>query len=282
MKGYKNIKPNEIELKKLYGLLSAAVSPRPIALVSSIDKDGRPNLSPFSFFNLFSIEPPIVIFSPVTRIEDATNKDTLHNVLEHPEVTINLVNKEIVEQVSLASSNFKRGINEFEKSGLTPLKSELVLPNCVLESTVNLECKVIEVKKLGDKGGSGNLVICEVLMIRIKDEFMKGTHIDTLALNSVSRLGGSWYGLTKEETLFKLPKPNGIGVGFDNLPNEILTSKILSAANLSQLASIDRIDNLKENTIVFKNIKDKHLTIKEYLNNNDLKGAWEIVIKKSL
>ena len=278
MKGYQNIKPNEVELKKLYGLLSAAVSPRPIALVSSVDKEGKPNLSPFSFFNLFSINPPIFIFSPVTRIENETNKDTLQNVLDHPEVTINLVSREIVEQVSLASSDFKKGINEFEKSGLTPLKSILVKPDCVLESAVNLECKVIEVKKLGDKGGAGNLVICELLMIRIKDKVMNGTRIDTLALNAVSRLGGSWYGLTNEDALFKLPKPNGIGVGFDSLPSEILSSTILSAANLSQLASMDRLDNLTPSKAVFKNSEEKHLAIKKSLEKNDLKAAWEIVI----
>ena len=282
MKGYQNIKPNDVELKKLYGLLSAAVSPRPIALVSSIDENGNPNLSPFSFFNLFSINPPIVIFSPVTRIGDETTKDTLQNVLVHPEVTINLVSKEIVEQVSLASSDFNKGVNEFEKSGLTPLKSELVKPSCVLESARSLECKVIEVKKLGDKGGAGNLVICEVLMIRVKDEVMNGTRIDTLMLNSVSRLGGSYYGLTTENALFELPKPNGIGVGFDNLPPEILSSTILSAANLSQLASQESLDNLTPSPDVFKNMEAKHLAIKKALEQNDLKTAWEIVIKKSL
>tara|TARA_B110000211_G_C14060769_1_gene545401 strand:- start:1427 stop:2266 length:840 start_codon:yes stop_codon:yes gene_type:complete len=279
MKGYQNIKPNEVELKKLYGLLSAAVSPRPIALVSSVDKDGNPNLSPFSFFNLFSINPPIVIFSPVTRIGDETTKDTLQNVIEHPEVTINLVSKDMVDQVSLASSDYKKGVNEFEKSGLTPLKSELVKPSCVLESAVSLECKVIEVKKLGNKGGAGNLVICEVLMIRIKDEVMNGTRIDTLMLNSVSRLGGSYYGLTTENALFELPKPNGIGVGFDKLPPEILSSTILSAANLSQLASYESLNNLTPSNGAFETIEAQHIAIKNALDQNDIRTAWQIVLK---
>ena len=191
----KTIHPSELSPMQVQMILQTAVAPRPIALASTIDKNGNVNLSPFSFFNLFSSNPPILIFSPARRVRDHSTKDTLHNVLEVPEVVIGNVNFDMVQQVSLSSTEYETGVDEFIKSGLTKKPAELVKPPLIAESPVNFECKVIEVKSLGNEGGAGNLVICEVLKIHIREEFLNEEgNLDQKKLDLVSRLGGNWYG----------------------------------------------------------------------------------------
>jgi flavin reductase (DIM6/NTAB) family NADH-FMN oxidoreductase RutF len=222
--------------------LQHAVAPRPIAFASTIDAAGRVNLSPFSFFNMFSSTPPIVIFSPARRVRDNTTKHTLDNVLEVPELTINIVDADMVEQVSLASCEYPAGVDEFVMAGFTPLPSELVKPPRVAESKVQMECHVLEVKPLGLEGGAGNLVICEVLRMHVADEVLnaEGTMIDQKKLNHVARLGGDWYCRVDENSLFHVAKPNQqLGIGFPALPESIRHSRVLTGNQLAQLANVE-------------------------------------------
>lgn len=222
--------------------LQHAVAPRPIAFASTIDAAGRVNLSPFSFFNMFSSTPPIVIFSPARRVRDNTTKHTLDNVLEVPELTINIVDADMVEQVSLASCEYPAGVDEFVMAGFTPLPSELVKPPRVAESKVQMECQVLEVKPLGLEGGAGNLVICEVLRMHVADEVLnaEGTMIDQKKLNHVARLGGDWYCRVDENSLFHVAKPNQqLGIGFPALPESIRHSRVLTGNQLAQLANVE-------------------------------------------
>lgn len=224
--------------------LQHAVAPRPIAFASTIDQAGRVNLSPFSFFNMFSSTPPIVIFSPARRVRDNTTKHTLDNVLEVPEVVINIVDADMVEQVSLASCEYPAGVDEFVMAGFNPLPSELVKPPRVAESKVQMECRVLEVKPLGHEGGAGNLVICEVLLMHIADEILNAdsTMIDQKKLHHVARLGGDWYCRVDEQSLFHVAKPNQqLGIGFPALPESIRNSRILTGNQLAQLANVETI-----------------------------------------
>jgi flavin reductase (DIM6/NTAB) family NADH-FMN oxidoreductase RutF len=260
-----------IDLKELTAIerqnwLQFSIAPRPISFASTIDKDGNINLSPFSFFNLFSTTPPIVIFSASRRVRDNTTKHTLQNVLEVPEVVINICDYDMVQQMSLASCDFPKNSNEFIKAGFTQEPSTLVKPPRVKESKVQMECKVLEVKALGEVGGSGNLIICEVLRIHVNEEILNSekTMIDQPKLHHVARLGGDWYCKVDESNLFQVAKPNvKLGIGVDALPESIRNSKILTGNNLGQLA------NVHEMPAVDPSFEDVHLTeIIQYFSTN--------------
>lgn len=226
--------------------LQHAVAPRPICFASTIDSNGQVNLSPFSFFNLFSSNPPVVVFSPARRVRDNTTKHTLENVLDVPEVCINMVNYAMVQQMSLSSCEYPKDVNEFEKAGFTAVASEMIRPPRVAESPVQLECKVLEVKALGDGGGAGNLIICEVLRMHISESVLNESGmIDQHKIDLVARLGGNWYSRTNTAALFEVEKPNvQLGIGFDQLPASIRYSKILSGNQLGQLANVSELPHI--------------------------------------
>lgn len=245
--------------------LQHVVAPRPICFASTIDKNGNVNLSPFSFFNLFSTNPPVVVFSPSRRVRDNTTKHTLQNVMEVPEVVINIVSYDMVQQASLASCEFPKGVDEFIKSGLTKEPATIVKPPMVKESKAKMECKVLEVKSLGEQGGAGNLVICEVLRMHLDDSLLdENKKIDQTKLEHVARLGGDWYCHVSKENLFQVPKPNvKLGIGFDALPESIRHSKILTGNHLGQLA------NVHEMPVVQPSFDDEHLkNIIQYFSLN--------------
>jgi flavin reductase (DIM6/NTAB) family NADH-FMN oxidoreductase RutF len=274
--------------------LQHAVAPRPVCFASTIDKAGNINLSPFSFFNLFSSNPPIVVFSPARRVRDNTIKHSLENVLEVPEVVINIVDYDMVQQVSLSSCEYPKEINEFIKAGFTPEPATLVQPPMVKESKIKMECKVIEVKPLGSEGGAGNLVICEVLRMHINDSILndKGM-IDQTKINHIARLGGDWYCRVNEANLFKVEKPNTqLGIGVDALPEPIRKSSILSGNNLGQLANVTTLpvidpsfyDDKLKNIFQYYSInpiemeKELHVYAKELLNKGQVAEAWQVLL----
>ena len=274
--------------------LQHVVAPRPICFASTIDKAGNVNLSPFSFFNLFSSNPPIVIFSPARRVRDNTTKHTLQNVLEVPEVVINIVTYDMVQQVSLASCEFPKGTNEFIKAGFTQEPATLVKPPMVKESKVKLECKVNEVKPLGTEGGAGNLIICEVLVMHIDNSLLDANKkLDQRKINHVARLGADWYCKVDESNLFHVQKPNTeLGIGVDALPESIRNSKILTGNNLGQLANVLEIpfidpafddSNLKQ-IIQYYSInpdemeKELHSYAKKLLDKGMVKEAWQVLL----
>jgi flavin reductase (DIM6/NTAB) family NADH-FMN oxidoreductase RutF len=274
--------------------LQNAVAPRPICFASTIDKQGRVNLSPFSFFNLFSSNPPIVIFSPSRRVRDNTIKHTLENVMEVPEVVINMVTYDMVQQQSLASCEFGKEVNEFMKAGFTEEAATLVRPPMVKESKIKMECRVQEIKSLGDQGGAGNLVICEVLCLHIDDSLLDAQQkIDPRQLPLVARLGGDWYSVVNEQSLFQVPKPNTqLGMGIDALPISIRTSKILSGNNLGQLANCTSIpvvdasfqdDHLKQ-IIQYYSVnpeemeKELHRYAQQLLEQGNTDAAWQVLL----
>jgi flavin reductase (DIM6/NTAB) family NADH-FMN oxidoreductase RutF len=272
----KDLKPAE---KQYY--LQHVVAPRPICFASTIDKAGNVNLSPFSFFNLFSSNPPIVVFSPSRRVRDNTIKHTLENVLEVPEVVISMVTYDMVQQVSLASCEFPKGVSEFSKSGFTASPATLVKPPLVNESLVNMECKVIEVKPLGTEGGAGNLVICEVLRMHIDDSLLdENKKIDQRKIQHVARLGGDWYCVVNEQNLFQVEKPNTqLGIGVDALPESIRNSSILTGNELGQLG------NLHEMPVIDPSFDDGHLKqiIQYYsINPDDMEKELHGYAKKML
>ena len=269
------------ETTNLYQYLSAAVTPRPIAFVSSIDSKGNKNLSPFSFFNVFSITPPILVFSPVRRVRNNTSKHTLENLHQVKECVISLVTQEIAQQVSLSSCDFDSETNEFEKAGFTEVKSHLINPSRVKESPVNFECKVNDIISLGEEGGAGSLVICEVLKMHINKNILDNNNaIDPFKLNIVSRLGANWYGKTTQESLYEIAKPiSRMGMGIDNLPQEIRNSEILTGNELAILASAENIPEKNEFTLrEEKNTEEKHILAKEFLSQGKIKEAWQILL----
>lgn len=288
----KTINPKDIETPKLHRYLLGAIGPRPIAFASTMDKDGVANLAPFSFFNAFSANPPILVFSPARSGRTNTTKDTYNNVKILPEVVINVVNFELVHQMSLASSPYPSSVDEFVKSGLTPVASECVQPHRIKESPVQFECKVNEVIELGDQGGAGNLIICEVLRIHI-DEAILDEHqmIDQNKIDLVSRMGGNWYCRADENSMFEIPKPiTTCGIGYDELPEDIKNSDVLTANNLGQLAGIESIPNetdvneykLLELSELFLSLEEDatqleieiHKRAKLLLEKNHLEEAW--------
>ena len=272
----KTISTQDLNNLQLQTLLQTAIAPRPIALASTIDKEGNINLSPFSFFNLFSSNPPVVIFSPARRVRDNTTKHTLENVLEIPEVVIGIVNYKIVQQISLASTEYSKAENEFIKSGLTMKDADLVQPKLIDECPVNLECKVLEVKPLGTEGGAGNLVICEIIKIHVKEEYLNEEgNLDQIKLDLVARLGGNWYSRNNAENLFEVPKPLVTkGIGFDLLPDEIKLSTIFTGNDLGMLANTEELP-----TGQFSSIEAQHLEAQKLLHQNQITEAWKILLK---
>ena len=270
------------------------VAPRPICFASTIDKEGNVNLSPFSFFNLFSYNPPIVIFSPSRRGRDNTTKHTLQNILEVPEVVINIVTYDIIQQTSLTSCEYPKGTNEFIKAGLTEEPASLIKPPMVKESKVKMECKVIEVKPLGSEGGAGNLVICEILRMHFDDSILDGNKkIDQRKINLVARLGADWYCKVDETNLFHVPKPNTeLGIGIDSLPESIRNSNILSGNDLGQLANVNELpvidgyydDPQLKQIILYYSInpeemeKELHMYAKKLLAEGKLREAWQVLL----
>lgn len=242
-----SLDPKELPQPKLHQYLLGAIGPRPIAFASTIDEQGRPNLAPYSFFNVFSSNPPILIFSPARRGRDNTTKHTLENALAHRECVINIVNYDMVEQMSLASTEYPLGVSEFEKTGLTPIASDVVKPFRVKEAPVQFECKINDVVALGTQGGAGNLVICEVVRIHVAESILdEEGRISPIKIDQVARMGGHWY-TRANKGLFQLPQPmTQIGIGFDALPKDIKTSRILTGNELAQLAGVEGIPNETE------------------------------------
>jgi len=273
------IDPKTEKTSIVHKYILGAVAPRPIAFASTIDNDGNLNLSPFSFFNAFSANPPILIFSPARRVRGNTIKHTLENVTQNNEVVISIVTAEMAQQVSLSSCDFEKGVNEFEKAGFTAVKSEIIKPFCVKESPVNFECKVNQIISLGEEGGSGNLVICEILKIHINKEILDDeNNIDPLKLNALSRLGGNWYGKSTKDSLFELGKPIGkISMGIDKLPEEIKNSEILTGNELAILASSESIPEktVSENSFT---VSEKHEKAKQLLLEGNSEEAWQILL----
>lgn len=283
--------PKEIPVPELFGYLTGAVGPRPIAFASTIDKQGRVNLAPFSFFNVFGANPPILVYSPSRSGRDNSTKNTLDNVFEVPECTVNMVNYEMVQQMSLASTAYAKGVNEFIKAGLTELPSQTVTPPRVGESPVQFECKVIEIKALGDQGGAGNLVICEILKMHIAEDVLdQDGKIDPLLIDQVSRMGANWYSRAKEG-LFEVAKPvSQKGIGVDQLPESIRLSAILTGNDLGKLATVDAMPTLEESRTfiqqhpylepILKQGDEKalHLKAQQYLHKNNVDNAWKLLL----
>ena len=259
-----HIQPKDIPVGELHQYLLGAVGPRPIALASTLDQYGNPNLSPFSFFNIFSANPPIAIFSPARRVRNNTTKHTLENVLDNKEVVINVVSYDIVQQTSLSSTEYESGVNEFTKAGLTPIQSELVKPFRVKESPVQMECIVNDVIELGQEGGAGNLVICEIKMIHISENILNDMGaIDPNKIDLVGRMGGNWYSRSSHDAIFEVKKPlRKLGIGVDNIPSRIRNSYILSGNDLGMLGNVESIPSVEE----VDSYKDENYTIKEILN----------------
>lgn len=282
------IDPGKVSTQALHAVLLGAVTPRPIALASTVDVAGNVNLSPFSFFNCFGSNPPVLIFSPSRRVRDNTTKHTYENVLEVPEVVIHIVNYAMVQQTSLASTEYEKGVNEFMKAGFTQVPSSVVKPPRVAEAPVAIECKVRQVISTGDEGGAGNLIICEVVLIHV-DESVMGSDgkIDPAKLDVVARLGGDWYARVGAESLFKVPKPvNTTGIGIDRLPEEIRLSKVLSGNDLGLLANVEQIPEFDEGHPVFKEVsrdglqrlEDRFHLAKALLAENRVQDAWQVLL----
>ena len=283
------IDPTQISTVKLHGYLLSAIAPRPIAFASTIDKNGNSNLSPFSFFNVFSANPPILIFSPARRVRDNTTKHTLENVQEVKEVVINVVNHDIVQQMSLSSTEYAKGVNEFEKAGFTMLPSDKIKPFRVAESPVQFECKVNQIIELGNQGGAGNLIICEVVQLHISEEVLdENNMIVQERLDLVARAGGSYYSRAKNG-FFEIPKPLAtLGIGVDNISKEIKNSSILTGNNLGMLANVEALPNQhdvnnfeKDNRqYIGLETEEKHKFAQQFLEKNDVMSAWKVLLIK--
>jgi flavin reductase (DIM6/NTAB) family NADH-FMN oxidoreductase RutF len=288
-----SFEPHTLSPAQLQGYLQSAVAPRPIAFASSVDINGKPNLSPFSFFNVFSSNPPILVFSPARRVRNNTTKHTLENCQVTKEVVINVVNYDIVQQASLSSTEYPDGVNEFLKSGLTMLPSDMVKPYRVAESPVQMECKVNEIIALGNQGGAGNLIICEVVKIHIHENILDDKNmIDQRKIDLVSRLGGNWYSRSNQG-LFEVEKPlTTLGIGVDEIPDFIKNSAVFDGNDFGKLGNIGALPTQEEITIFVKqNFAVKgvlssddemkiHQKAKEYLNNNDALSAWKVLLAK--
>ena len=287
-----SFEPKNCSIPQLQRLLSSSVAPRPIALASTICSEGQPNLSPFSFFNVFSTNPPILIFSPARRVRDNSTKHTLQNVEQVKEVVINVVSYDIIQQMSLSSTEYEKNINEFKKAGLKMLKSDLVKPFRVAESPVQMECKVNDIIPLGTQNGAGNLVICQVLKIHVCDRVLNDSNeIDQEKLDLVARGGGSYY-IRAREGFLEIPKPlRSKGIGVDMLPGHIQNSSILTGNDLGILGNVEEIPSLKivaefwakseqkELKNILKTTDDKHLKAKEFIQNKDVFKAWCVLLK---
>lgn len=288
----KKIIPSEISVPELHGLLLGSVAPRPIAFASTVDENGRDNLAPFSFFNVFSANPATLIFSPARRGRDNTTKHTYENIKKTMEVCINVVNYDIVQQTSLASTEYPEGVSEFVKAGLTPIDSEHIAPKRVKESPVQLECKVKQVIELGNHGGAGNLIIAEVVAMHINEEVLDAHgKIDQNKIKLVARLGGNWYSKGFGDALFEVPKPlTTLGIGVDAIPEDIRLSKILTGNDLGMLGNVEALPNetdvndyrLVELSDLFVSLEDKpkeleqalHEHARKLLAENKVDEAW--------
>ena len=284
------ISPQEVSVPVFQRYMQAAIVPRPIAFASSIDRAGNVNLSPFSFFNLFGSNPPTLVFSPSRRGRDNTTKHTLQNVLEVKEVVINIVSYAIVQQASLASTEYPKGVNEFDKSGLTPVLSVKVSPPRVGESPVSFECLVKDIIPLGDGGGAGNLVVCEVVLMHIREEVLGDNQmIDPFKLDPVARLGDNWYCRVGAEALFQVPKPlRTIGIGVDQIPYDIRNSRVLTGNDLGLLGNVERLpdpdsveayaSNAMVRAALEAGIEGRHGLAHELLGRGDVEGAWKVLL----
>jgi flavin reductase (DIM6/NTAB) family NADH-FMN oxidoreductase RutF len=290
------INVKDLPTGKLHQILLGGVAPRPIAFASTINEKGEPNLSPYSFFNVFSSNPPIAIFSPNRRVRDNTTKHTLENVEKVPEVVINIVSYGMVQQMSLSSTEFAQGVNEFVKAGFTQEQAKTVKPFRVAEAPMALECKVREVIKLGNEGGAGNLIICEILHIHVKDSVLDAQgQIDPFKIDLVSRMGGNWYCRANGEALFEVPKPlSTLGIGVDQIPADIKNSKILTGNDLGMLGNVDTLPDetdvnehkLTELAELFLELEDEpakleeklHLLAKELLAQGKVQEAWKTLL----
>lgn len=289
----KSFEPHVLSPMQLQSYLQTAIAPRPIAFASTIDINGKPNLSPFSFFNVFSSNPPILVFSPARRVRNNTVKHTLINCEATKQVVINIVDYSIVQQMSLSSTEYPDGVNEFVKSGLTMLPSDMIKPYRVAESPVQFECKVNEIIALGNQGGAGNLIICEVVKIHIKENILdENGMIDQLKIDLVARLGSNWY-TRANEGLFEVEKPLiTLGIGVDQIPDFIKESKVFDGNDLGKLGNIETLPTEEEINIFVKNnvavkgvlssddTEKIHLKAKEYLNNNEVLSAWKVLLAK--
>jgi flavin reductase (DIM6/NTAB) family NADH-FMN oxidoreductase RutF len=288
------VTPGSISTKDFHALLLGSVSPRPICFASTIDEEGNPNLAPFSFFNVFGSKPPILVFSPARRVRDNTTKHTLQNIEATREVVVNMVSYAMVQQQSLASCEYPKGVNEFEKAGFTPLKSDLVQPFRVKESPVNLECKVLDIIYTSEEGGAGNLIICEVVKMHINDAVLDdNSMIDPHKIDLVARMGGDYYCRASGDSVFTVPKPNlNVGIGIDNLPEVIKYSTVLSGNDLGILGNCtaipvvsDAIEDKRFQEILATYSDNKedlitalHTYAKELIARNELDLAWQILL----
>jgi len=293
LKSMISINPKEIPTAQLQGYLQSAVGPRPIAFASTISEKGIPNLSPFSFFNVFSANPPILVFSPSRRVRDNTIKHTLINAEATREVVINVVNYNLVQQTSLASTEYGDGVNEFIKAGLTQIPSDLVKPYRVKESPVQFECKVTQIIPLGEEGGAGNLILCEVVKIHIHESILdENGLIDQHKIDLVSRLGNNWYSRSNQG-LFEVAKPlTALGVGVDAVPDFVKESDVFDGNDLGKLGNIEALPTKEEVSIFVKenfsvkgvlssdDQKKVHLEAKKYLDNGDVESAWKVLLAK--
>ena len=293
------VDPQEVSTGVFHKYLLGTVAPRPIALASTMDVEGQINLSPFSFFNAFSAKPPILIFSPARRVRDNTTKHTLENALETKEVVINICNFDMAEQMSLSSSEYARGVNEFEKGGFTMVDSEKVNPPRVGESPASFECKVKDIVSLGKEGGAGNLIICEVVLAHIQKSILDNEgKVDPIKLDAIARMGENWYARANAQSLFEISKPlTKLGIGVDALPAHIRLSKILSGNDLGKLGNVEALPALEEITSFAassmmqqvreecegdKNqwVKALHHLAKEQLAAGQVEVAWKILMQK--
>ena len=286
------IDPREVTVPVMQGYLQGVIAPRPIAFVSSMDRAGNINLSPFSFFNVFSINPPILVFSPSRRGRDNTVKHTFENVSEVPEVVISVVTYAMVQQTSLASTEYPKGVNEFVKAGFTSVDSVRVKPPRVKESPASFECVVKRIIPLGDQGGAGNLVVCEALLVHLSEDILDvQKQVDPYKLDAVARMGNNWYCRANGEALFEVPKPlQQMGIGVDNIPAPIRLSKVLTGndlgmlGNIEQLPDQDSVDRFCENQIAQTAIKSSDDTVhelaREFLKKGEVENAWKILLAK--
>jgi len=291
-----SLNPEDISTGQLHGYLLGAVSPRPICFASTVDSDGNVNLAPYSFFNVFSAKPPIMIFSPARRVRDNTTKHTLENILKTKEVVINIVSHAMVQQMSLASTEYAQNVNEFLKAGFTEIASEKIKAPRVAEAPVQFECKVKEVVSLGKEGGAGNLIIAEVVKLHINEAILDSEgKIDPLKIDTVARMGGNWYSRAKEG-LFEVPKPlRTLGIGVDTLPIEVQNSTVLTGNNLGLLANVEQFPSEEvinefvgsaSETIQFViasgSLEERHLAAQQLINENNIEGAWSVLLAKGV
>lgn len=286
-----SINPKEIPTAKLQGYLQGAIGPRPIAFASTVNENGVPNLSPFSFFNVFSANPPVLVFSPARRVRNNTTKHTLINAELTKEVVINVVNYAIVQQASLSSTEYADGINEFEKAGLTMLPSDVVKPFRVKESPVQFECKVTDIIALGNEGGAGNLILCEVVKLHIDEAILDANGaVDQTKIDLVSRMGGNWYSRANQG-LFEVEKPlSTLGIGVDNVPDFVKECGIFNGNDLGKLGNVE---TLPSDEAIAAFVKDdfeikailsgddatkKYQKAKQYLDDNEVLTAWKVLL----